>query len=38
MHPEFRELIAERVSAWQRGEWVPAESEFKILPKNGEPR
>jgi PAS domain S-box-containing protein len=38
IHPEFRELIRERVSAWQRGEPVPTRSEFKILPKSGETR
>lgn len=38
IHPEFRELIRERVLAWQRGEAVPARSEFKILTKSGETR
>ena len=38
IHPEFRELIQERVAAWQRGDSVPARSEFKILTKSGEAR
>jgi len=38
IHPSFRELIRERVSAWRRGEAVPARSEFKILTKSGETR
>jgi PAS domain S-box-containing protein len=38
VHPEFRELIRERVLAWQRGEAVPSRSEFKILTKSGETR
>src|ERR1700730_10804451 len=38
VHLEFRELIRERVLAWQRGEAVPSRSEFKILTKSGETR
>ena len=38
VHPEFREVIKERVLAWQRGESVPSRSEFKILTRTGETR
>lgn len=38
VHPEHRDLIRERVEAWQRGEPVPQRSEFKILTKSGETR
>jgi PAS domain S-box-containing protein len=38
IHPDSRELIEDRVAAWQRGESVPERSEFKILTKGGKTR
>jgi len=38
LHPEYRELIRERLAAWRRGESVPERSEFKIVTKRGDTR
>jgi PAS domain S-box-containing protein len=38
VHPEHRELMEERLLAWQRGEPVPSRSEFKILTRSGQTR
>src|SRR5438034_555396 len=38
VHPEHRELMEERLQAWQLGEPVPSRSEFKILTRSGQTR
>jgi PAS domain S-box-containing protein len=38
VHPDFRDLVRERGRARMQGTEEPAEYEFKIVTKNGEPR
>jgi PAS domain S-box-containing protein len=38
IHPDHREMVSSRAAARLRGEEVPAEYEFKVLPKGGAER